>query len=56
MAAPRAKLPLHVFDRTFYAKVAAASFALGAGIELFMLKTGFYTTCAESGQQRVPVC
>jgi hypothetical protein len=36
--------PLHVFGRPFYIKVAAASFAFGACIELFMLKTGFYDT------------
>jgi len=42
----RAKPPLHVFGRPFYAKVAAASFALGAAIELFMLSTGFYDKCA----------
>ena len=42
----RSKPPLHVFGRPFYAKVAGASFALGACIELFMLKTGFYNTCA----------
>lgn len=40
------KPPLHVFRRPFYVKVAAASFALGACIELFMLKTGFYDKCA----------
>jgi hypothetical protein len=42
------KPPLHVFTRPFYVKVAGASFALGAAIELFMLKTGFYDTCARA--------
>ena len=42
----RSKPPLHVFGRPFYAKVAVASFALGACIELFMIKTGFYDKCA----------
>lgn len=27
---------------TFYAKVAAACFSLGAGMEYFMIRTGFY--------------
>jgi hypothetical protein len=42
----RSKPPLHVFGRPFYVKVAVASFALGACIELFMIKTGFYDKCA----------
>ena len=42
----RSKPPLHVFGRPFYVKVAVASFALGAAIELFMIKTGFYDRCA----------
>ena len=50
--AARVKVPLHVFDRSFYVKVGAASFALGAGIELFMLKTGFYNTCARAAALR----
>ena len=37
-----AKTPLHSFPPVFYAKVTAASFALGAAMELFMIKTGFY--------------
>lgn len=32
----------HVFDSTFYTKIAVASFALGAAMEGFMIKTGFY--------------
>jgi len=28
--------------RSYYALVAGASFCLGAGMELFMIKTGFY--------------
>jgi hypothetical protein len=45
----RSKAPLHVFGRPFYVKVAAASFALGACIELFMIKTGFYDKCVSPG-------
>ena len=45
----RSKPPLHVFGRPFYAKVAVASFALGACIELFMIKTGFYDKCVARG-------
>ena len=30
------------FGLSFYAKVSAACFALGGGMEMFMLRTGFY--------------
>jgi hypothetical protein len=43
------KAPLHVFDRRFYAKVALASAAVGAGMEWFMIKTGFYDKCVRIG-------
>jgi len=33
---------LQPFNAQFYGKVAALSFVFGAGIELFMIKTGFY--------------
>lgn len=36
------KAPLHVFDGRFHAKLAATGFVLGACIEMFMIKTGFY--------------
>ena len=37
--------PLHVFERPFYVKTAVASALLGAAMELFMIKTGFYDKC-----------
>ena len=43
------KAPLHIFDRRFYAKVALASAAVGAGMEWFMIKTGFYDKCVRIG-------
>jgi hypothetical protein len=51
----RSKAPLHVFGRPFYIKVAAASFALGACIELFMIKTGFYDKCVSRASSRPPL-
>lgn len=41
--APRIpKKPAHNFDFGFYARVSALSFGIGASMELFMIKTGFY--------------
>ena len=40
MAARR--IAAHEFDNKFYAKVATLGFMFGAGIETFMVKTGFY--------------
>jgi hypothetical protein len=39
---PPARPPLHVFGRDFYVKTAVASALVGAAMELFMIKTGFY--------------
>ena len=50
MALP--KVPLHHFGGSFYARVAALSFAVGAGMELFMIKSGFYATATELESQR----
>ena len=50
------KPPLHVFGRPFYVKVAAASFALGACIEGFMIATGFYDQCVCASSLRVRAC
>jgi len=38
----RGKVPAHVFDRAFYAKIAGVSFVVGAAFEGFMLATDFY--------------
>ncbi|KAI7843634.1 hypothetical protein COHA_002874 [Chlorella ohadii] len=38
---------------SYYAKVATVCFALGAGMELFMIKTGFYEKVTEIEAQRL---
>lgn len=38
--------PLQEFTGAFYAKVAVLCFGVGAGIETFMVNTGFYDMCA----------
>ncbi|PRW39391.1 hypothetical protein C2E21_7054 [Chlorella sorokiniana] len=38
---------------TYYAKIAAVCFTLGAGMELFMIKTGFYEKVTEIEAQRL---
>ena len=51
--AAKARVPLHHFGASFYARVAALSFALGGCMELFMIKSGFYKTATElEGQRR----
>lgn len=50
MALP--KVPLHHFGASFYARVAVLSFAVGAGMEFFMIKSGFYATATELEAQR----
>ena len=35
----------HVFGNDFLVKVAGTCFCIGAGIEFFMIKTGFYDKC-----------
>ena len=52
MSRAAAKAPLHQFGTVFYTKVAAAGFVLGAGMEMFMIKTGFYNKCAHAS----PTC
>jgi hypothetical protein len=37
--------PLQEFTGAFYAKVAVLCFGVGAGIETFMVNTGFYDMC-----------
>ena len=50
----RATKKAHVFDARFNARVAVISFALGACIELFMIKTGFYDKCARRRRRGPP--
>lgn len=48
-------MPLRLLDSSatrFYASVFAAAFVVGAGMESFMIATGFYDTCAS----RAPTC
>jgi hypothetical protein len=47
-----AATPRHVFGRAFYARVTVMSFALGAAMELFMIKTGFYAKVTDLEAQR----
>jgi len=44
--------PVHEFGRPFLLRLAAGSFAVGACMELFMIKTGFYDKVTVIESQR----
>mmetsp|Transcript_7084 Transcript_7084/g.14308 ORF Transcript_7084/g.14308 Transcript_7084/m.14308 type:complete len:81 (-) Transcript_7084:1357-1599(-) len=46
------RIVAHEFDNTFYMKVSALGFMFGAGIETFMVKTGFYDIVTRVETQR----
>ncbi|EEH51980.1 uncharacterized protein MICPUCDRAFT_53429 [Micromonas pusilla CCMP1545] len=49
---PIGGVPLQVIGADFYAKVVGISFATGACMELFMIKTGFYDKVTEIEAER----
>jgi len=43
----------HKFNNAFYCKVAGLGFGVGACMELFMVKTGFYNTVTRVERERL---